>query len=107
MKVIGESFAEEYFVQQDDVLVEVFFGIVGDPLLEVSEVILGGRDYLIAPLQPFSVILEVQFDFILIKDTIDHVAAEQPKLDFIFEVAIHLLVLVHFLKYVRGCRPIT
>jgi len=87
------SLAEEDLVEEDDVLVEVLLGFAEDPLLEVDEV--EALVWQPVAVEPLNVVLEVGFGFGGVEDAVDHVAAEQPHLDLVLQVALDGLVLMY------------
>lgn len=93
--------SEESFVEVGDVFFQVFLGFFVDPLFEVDEVEGVGVFYFFE-LEPLEEVGEVVGDFFAVEDAVDHVAAEEPHLDFVAGVGVDALVLVDVLEDVGG-----
>jgi hypothetical protein len=88
-----------------DVFLEVLLALFVNPLFEVVEV----ESVWVADFtgcQPFVVALEVISNFLSVEDTVDHVAAEQTKLDFVSCVGVDLLIFMDGLEDVGCCGSI-
>lgn len=88
-------------MQQVDVFVQVLLVLHQNPFFEVGEVVFSEPIQPVV-LDPSHVVLEVGVHLGSVKDTVDHMAAEEADLYLVFEVAVNALVLVDQFEHVRG-----
>lgn len=98
---MDHSNSKEGFMKLSNVFLEVVLSLIVDPLLEVMEI----EDVRVTDLpviEPLHEEWEVVTDFFSVENSVDHVAAKQPELNFISCMRMYLFVLMYRLEDM-GC----